>query len=115
MGKTKYQVSGQTEFPWLSRNTSHPYSAYCAVCLKSFKIDNQGISQVKSHAKCHEKNKKKKDAVKSFLAQRIIVVDDDNLNLNRRKLPNRRFLTPCTLLDATIHLHLPMGMLKGIA
>ena len=43
MGKTKYQEKWQDDFPWLKRVQNDPYSAYCAVCLKSFKIDNQGI------------------------------------------------------------------------
>ena len=76
MGKTKYQVSWQTEFPWLSRVASDLYSAHCTVYLKSFKIDNQGIAKVKSHAQCHKTNNKKKDILKSFLAQRTIVIHD---------------------------------------
>ena len=44
------------------------------------KIDNQGIGHVKSYAKYHETNTKKKDALKSFLAKRTIVVDDGNRN-----------------------------------
>ena len=76
MGKTKYQVSWKPEFPWLSRVASDPYSAHCTVYLKSFKIDNQGITQVKSHAQCHKTKNKKKDILKSFLAQRTIVIHD---------------------------------------
>ena len=28
--------------------------AYCKICIKSFRIDNSGLSQVKSHATCHK-------------------------------------------------------------
>ena len=28
--------------------------AYCKICVKSFRIDNSGLCQVKSHAKCHK-------------------------------------------------------------
>ena len=28
--------------------------AYCRICLKSFRIDNCGLSQVKSHERCHK-------------------------------------------------------------
>ena len=28
--------------------------AYCKICLKSFRIDNSALSQVKSHEKCHK-------------------------------------------------------------
>lgn len=27
---------------------------YCKICVKSFRIDNSGLSQVKSHANCHK-------------------------------------------------------------
>ena len=29
--------------------------AYCKIFLKSFRIDNSGLSQVKSHEKCHKR------------------------------------------------------------
>ena len=61
-----------------------PYSAHFVVCLKYIKIDNQGISQVKSHAICHETNNKKKDTLKSFLAQRTTDADDGNLYLTEK-------------------------------
>lgn len=28
--------------------------AYCKICVKSFRRDNSGLSQVKSHAKFHK-------------------------------------------------------------
>ena len=31
------------------------FIAYCKICLKSFRIDNSGLSQVKSHEKCHKR------------------------------------------------------------
>ena len=63
---------------------SDSYSAHFAVCLKSFKIDNQCFDQIKSHAKCHETSSKMKDALKSFLAQHTLVVDDGNLNFSKK-------------------------------
>lgn len=45
------------------------YSAYCLVCFSSFKVSNQGMSQVKSHARCHETNPKKKAALEQFLSR----------------------------------------------
>ena len=56
-----------------------------AFYLKSFKIGSKSIGLFKSHAKCHEAIKKKKDDVKSFLAQRTIVFDDSNLNLTKNE------------------------------
>ena len=40
-----------------------PQSAYCGICLKSFKINNNGIGQVKSHLKCHDSGKRKETAL----------------------------------------------------
>ena len=59
MGKTRYQTLWEKVF-------GDVYFAHCSVCLKSFKIDNQGIGQVKNHAKSHEKNGEKKEAMKYF-------------------------------------------------
>ena len=69
MGKTKYNKDWENEFPWLSPHNGDPSSAYCNVCYKPFKIDNQGVGQVKSHAKSHENNPVKKAALEKFLAQ----------------------------------------------
>ena len=52
-------------------------------CLSRFKLDNQVIGRVRSHAKCLETNKKK-DAVKYFLAELIISVNNNNLNLTKK-------------------------------
>ena len=30
------------------------FMAYCRICLKSFRIDNSGLLQVKSHERCHK-------------------------------------------------------------
>ena len=54
MGKTKYCNKWEKTYPWLGKVNQDEYSAYCKLCLKSFRIDNSGISQVKSHAKCHK-------------------------------------------------------------
>ena len=54
MGKTKYCNKWEKTYPWHGKVNQDEYSAYCKLCLKSFRIDNSGISQVKSHAKCHK-------------------------------------------------------------
>ena len=76
-----------------------------AFYLKSFKIDNKSIGLFKSHAKCHETINKKKDDVKSFLAQRTIVFDDSNLNLTKKStciLSAHEEVTKVEVLD-TLH------------
>lgn len=52
MGKYKstYLNQWKETFKWL-RQCSDKYSAKCAVCNITFKIDNAGMCQVKSHEK----------------------------------------------------------------
>ena len=46
-----------------NRSSTDPQSAYCGICLKSFKINNSGVGQLKSHSKCQEGDKRKKTAL----------------------------------------------------
>lgn len=48
--KTSYSTDWQKSFKWL-RKCSDRASASCKICDLEFKIDNGGLSQVKSHAK----------------------------------------------------------------
>ena len=50
-------------------------SAYCRICLKSFKINNSGVGQLKSHSKCHESGKRKETAL-NWKNQRMLVSGD---------------------------------------
>lgn len=50
MPKTSYSVEWQDDFPWI-KNPKHPESAYCELCMRSFRIDGREIAQVKSHRK----------------------------------------------------------------
>jgi len=59
------------------------YCEYCNICLKSFKIDGTGVSQVKSH---------ESDAVDQFSLQRVFVVANSC---------NELTMTPCSSLDLT--------------
>ena len=104
MGKTKYRQSWESDFPWLRQVANDVFSAYCDVCLTSFKIDNQGISQVRSHAKCHENNSKKKSALQSFFKQRTFAVNSDGdpklTNKNTCLLSSEETIRRAELLDA---------------
>ena len=50
MGKTTYCSKWEQGFPVKNEK----YMTYCKICFKLFRIDNSGLSQVKSHAKCHK-------------------------------------------------------------
>ena len=54
MGKTSYCKKWEETYAWLSPVNTDKFMAYCKICLKSFRIDNIGLSQVKSHEKCHK-------------------------------------------------------------
>ena len=54
MGKTSYCKKWEETYAWLSPVNTDKFMAYCKICLKSFQINNSGLSQVKSHEKCHK-------------------------------------------------------------
>ena len=53
-GNCGYQKAWEKNYPWLSCVKTDKKLAHCGICPKSFRIDNSGIGQVKSHAKSHE-------------------------------------------------------------
>ena len=50
---SKWEKHYQWPIPW----ENDKYNGYCKLCLKTFRIDGSGISQVKSHenSKSHKK------------------------------------------------------------
>ena len=53
-GTYKYQKAWEKDYTWVSSVRTDPQSPYCEICLKSFKISNSGLVQLKSHSKWHE-------------------------------------------------------------
>ena len=47
-------VRSRRKHAWLSPVNTDKFVAYCKIRLKSFQIDNSGLSQVKSHEKCNK-------------------------------------------------------------
>ena len=60
LGISKYQKAWEKD---LSYVRTDPQSAYCGICLKSFKINSSGLGQLKSHSKCRKSSKRKKTAL----------------------------------------------------
>ena len=54
MGERTYCSKWEQNFSWISPVKNEKYMAYYKICVKSFRIDKSGLSQVKSHAKCHK-------------------------------------------------------------
>ena len=71
-GTCKYQKAWEKDYPWVSSVKTDPQSAYCGICLKSFKINNSDVGQLKSHLKCHESGKRKETAL-NWKNQRTLV------------------------------------------
>jgi len=76
MGKTTFRHVWMEGRPWLEPMKNAVHRAYCKMCLKSFKIDGSGLSQVKSHEKSH-----KSGAVDRFSSQRMLVVGSSSNEL----------------------------------
>ena len=47
----KCQKAWEKDYPWVSSVRTDAQSAYCGICLKSFKINNSDVGQIKSHSK----------------------------------------------------------------
>ena len=52
--ETEKEAGRQERYAWLSPVNTDKFMTYCKICLKSFRIDNSGLSQVKTHEKCHK-------------------------------------------------------------
>ena len=76
MGKTSFWVAWMEGRTWLAPMRNDVHRAYCKICLKSFKIDGSGLSQVKSHEKSH-----KPGSVDQFSSQRMLVVGSSSSEL----------------------------------
>ena len=83
MGKTSYRAEWEKFHPWLSGVKTDKCLAYCKICLKTFRIDNSGLSQVKSHAKSHGS-----DTRKAMLTQRTFtsIAEDGKVTLSQNRL-----------------------------
>ena len=53
MGSILYCKKWEETYAWLSPVNTDTFMAYCKICLKSSRIDNSRLSQVRSHEKCH--------------------------------------------------------------
>ena len=78
MGKTRFQQDWKKEKPWVKEVDGDVYQAFCTLCFKRFRIDGSGISQVRSHAKCH-----KNQPCASTSGQRTFVVSGSKTSLSK--------------------------------
>ena len=83
-GTCKYQKAWEKDYPWVSSVRTDPQSAYCGICLKSFKINNSGVGQLKSHSKCHESGKRKETALNWKIKRTFVSGYRAELGLSKR-------------------------------
>ena len=74
-GTCKYQKAWEKDYPLASSVRTDPQSAYCGICLKSFKINNSVVGQIRSHSKCHMSGNRKETAL-NWKNQRALVSGD---------------------------------------
>ena len=82
-GVCHYQASWEETYEWLAPVKTDPKSAHCKICVKSFRIDNSGLSQVKSHLKCHDG--KKKVVAAEWKNQRVFQTGRNGVALEPKK------------------------------
>ena len=99
-GTCKYQKSWEKDYPWVSSVRTDLQSAYCGICLKSFKINNSGVGQLKSHSKCHKSGKRKETTLN--WKNQWTLVSGDNAELGLSKKNSLVLLTKEAILKAEI-------------
>ena len=68
----------------MSSVRTDPQLAYCGMCLKSFKINNSGVDQLKSNSECHESGKRKETALNWKNQRTLVSRDRDELGLSKK-------------------------------
>ena len=56
-------MTWEKDYPWVSSVRTDPQSSYCGIFLKSFRINNSGVGQLKNHSQCHKSGKSKGTAL----------------------------------------------------
>ena len=79
-----YRPALESQFTWIKRD-KNPNSAFCKMYQVSFRIDNSGLSQVKTHrnTKAH---KDKETLLSGKTSQRVLVSKDNGTSLSEESL-----------------------------
>ena len=85
-GTCKYQKAWEKDYPWVSSVRTDPQSVYYGICLKSFKINNSGVGQLKNHSKCHESGRRKETALNWKNQRTLVSGDRAELGLSKKNL-----------------------------
>ena len=60
-GTCIYQMAWEKDYPWVSSVRTDTQSAYCGISLKSFKINNSGVGQLKEPFKVPQEWKEQRN------------------------------------------------------
>ena len=66
------------KLPWLSSVKNNPFSGYCKLCYKTFKIDGGGALQVKKHEPSILHTSRNKTNRRTFINYRSTVSISNN-------------------------------------
>ena len=82
--KVSYHPAWESQFTWIKQN-KNPNNAFCEACQVSFRIDNSGLSQVKTResTKAH---KDKETLLSEKTSQRVLVSKDNRISLSEESL-----------------------------
>ena len=79
-----YRPAWESQFTWIKKD-KNPNSAFCNVCQVSFRINNSGLSQVKTHG-CTKGHKDKETLFSTKISQRVLVSKDNEISLSEESL-----------------------------
>lgn len=91
--KTRYQVKWEKEYPFLKPVPGNDYSAKCTYCSAVFKVDKQGVQQVKSHASGKKHHEKAAIFEGSGSQTRLVQGNRDNDRMGLSQIPTMSKLT----------------------
>ena len=74
--KVSYRSCWENDYSWIKKDKNCGY-AYCSSCRSSFRIDNSGLSQVKTHASSAS-HKAKEQLLDGKTSQRVLVSTSSN-------------------------------------
>ena len=74
--KVSYRPCWESNYSWIKKD-KNAGQAYCSICKTSFRIDNSGLSQVKSHAKSAG-HTAKEQLLEGKTNQRVLVSASNN-------------------------------------
>ena len=79
-----YRPAWESQFTWIKKD-KNPNSAFCKVSQVSFRIDNPGLSQVKTHGNT-KAHKDKETLLSGKISQRVLASKGNVISLSEESL-----------------------------